>query len=133
MEMCGQASEDFDPFHFHRQSINDGGGHFPKVLDVLVDAGRDIVRHLIETDDGRAAALIDGWFGSKIPILRRLAIYGLTYRYDVPADEKLQWLIRNELLYRFKTDVFSFLKENYPKASDVVKREILEIAMLGPT
>lgn len=128
-----EAGEDSDPFHLHRQSIeaHEQDGH-PKTIDVLVDAAREILRHLLQTKPQEATALITKWFESDVPLLRRLAVHGYAQRADVSPDEKLRWLLANHLVYHFKTDVFWFLQRSFPLASEPARREFLASAMQGP-
>ncbi len=133
MEIFGRARRDYDSFYFHRQSIEaHPQDHFPKVIDVLIDAARDIAGFMLRERPQQGSQLIEKWFGSGAPILRRLAVHGFSKRTDVTADDKLQWLLDNDLLYKFKTDVFLFLRLTYAGASDRVKRDLLDRAMQGP-
>ena len=67
----------------------------------------------------------------QIPILKRLAIVGYAKRTDWTPDEKIGWLLEKELLYRFKTDVFAFLKQTFPFATDAIRKSLIETALLG--
>jgi len=64
--------------------------------------------------------------------LRRVAIYGFAKRNDRSLDEKLRWILENELLYEFKPDVFWFLQQSYSQASVQARQEIIKRALLGP-
>jgi len=122
-----------DPFYFHRQSIeklNENG--FETILDLLIDAARDIVRLYAETQPMQAQALIDKFLLAGVPVLLRLAIFGYGKRADISADEKLQWLLQNSFIYKFKTDVFEFLQGSYRAASDGLKKRVIERGMEGP-
>ena len=125
--------KDVDPFRLHRQSIepHEQDRH-PRTLDLLVDAAREILDLLIETKPQEGIALVAKWFNSGIPLLRRLAVHGYGRRTDVTPDEKLRWLLAHDLLYRFKTDVFEFLRRTYPLASETAKGEFHRIALQGP-
>lgn len=122
-----------DPFHHHRQSIHPHAQNdFRQAIDVLIDAARDILSYLVEAKPQQAAARIEAWFESNVPTLRRVAIFGFAKRNDRSPDEKLRWILENELLYEFKPDVFWFLQQSYPHASLQARQEIINRALLGP-
>lgn len=129
-----EVGRDYDPYHIHRQSIapHEQDRH-PTMLDVLVDAARDILQYLLSDRPRDASGLIAKWFETDVPLLRRLAVYGYAQRADLSADAKLKWLVENGLLYRFKTDVFWFLQQCFPQASEPARSEFLSAAMQGPT
>jgi len=126
-------NRNLDVFIFHRQSIHPNSqDRFQNVVDVLIDAARDILNLSIQAKPQYAAGQIEKLFASDVPILRRLAIYGHTKRNDILPDEKIQWVVQNNLLFNFKTDVFWLLENNYSKASDEMRKQLLDKAMLGP-
>ncbi len=124
---------DYDPFESHRPSITRDGSNLGRVaIDVLIDAAREILDHLIQTKPDVAMPLISRWSNSKVPILRRLAMNGYNSVENVPADSKMEWLLANRLAYRFKTDTFKFLQNSYPFASESPKRAFLATITRGP-
>ena len=132
LQACGKASRDYDPFEFHRQSIEPHAQNgFAQVVDILIDAGRDILKHFLISNLHLAVSLMTRWFASEVPILRRLAIVGFAKRIDWSFEEKLAWLVRNGLIYRFKTDVFWFLKEVYPSAAEGARKSFVDSALVG--
>jgi SIR2-like domain/Domain of unknown function (DUF4020) len=134
LQACDGASGDDDPFQFKRQSIepHDQNNNHPETIDLLIDAARDILGYILENDANYGGFLTESWFDSHTPILKRLAISGFEKRKDRLPDEKIGWLIENDLLYRFKTDVFGFLKQVFPTATEPVRKRLVEIALLGP-
>jgi hypothetical protein len=98
-----------------------------------VDAARDLLSHLLETHPPQGAALIDRWFASGTTLLRRLAITGVAKRRDLSADQCLDWLLDEGLLYEHKTDVFWFLRRIYPPASDPARERVLARCRVGPS
>ena len=129
-----ESPSNYDPFQFRRQSIEPHGQDaYVRMIDVLIDAAREILQHLLQARPREATDLIGRWFGSKIPMLRRLALHGFAQLGDITADAKLRWLLDNQLLYSFKTDVFGFLRQCYPLASEAARRELIGHAMQGPT
>ena len=132
LQSGGRASRDYDPFASHRQSIEPHAqDDFPQVVDILIDAGRDILNHFLQSNLQHAVSLMTGWFASDVPILRRLAIVGFARRTDWSCDQKLAWLVENDLIYQFKTDVFWFLQQVYPSATETARQSLLHSALGG--
>ncbi len=123
---------DYDPLSFHRDSV-EWRGTIPKLLDVLVDAARDIIIHLVASDPTKASALIERWFSSEALILRRLAVFGYSIRRDLVADDKLRWLLSNNLLFRYHAEVRAVLNDSYAASSTDVRNELLNRVNDGPT
>jgi Domain of unknown function (DUF4020)/SIR2-like domain len=133
LQIYRRLAPDYDPLYFHRQSIerpNDNG--FEKNWDLLVNVARDIVCDLLDARPQQAHALLERCFESNVPIFQRLAGFGLGMRADISPDEKLHWLLRNNLIYRFKTDVFQFLQRCYGGASDEAKSALIVRGLEGP-
>lgn len=122
---------DYDALYFRRHSI-EGAGSIRTLLDVLVDAARDIIIHLAEKHTPMASELADRWFASDAAILRRLAIFSYSFRRDLTADDKLHWLLKNDLLFKFHEEVRLILRNAYSNSSMTVRSEILDRAMVGP-
>ncbi len=59
---------------------------------LLVDAARDLIAALIESDPQVAIGYMRAWAASQQPILNRLAIHGWTLRGDENESSKLTWL-----------------------------------------
>ncbi len=67
---------------------------------MLVDAARDILEYLLENQPKYASNLIRAWIDSPVPLLRRLAIHGMSEDKKIDPGEKIRWLIANNLVYR---------------------------------
>lgn len=122
---------DHDPLYFQRHSI-EAAGSIKTLLDVLVDAARDIVTYFVEKDIPTAAALSDRWFASDTAILHRLAIFSYSIRRDLTADDKLRWVLKNDLLFRFHEEVRLILRNAYSSSSKAVRSRVLDRAIIGP-
>jgi len=122
---------DHDPLYFRRHSI-EGSSTIRTLLDVLVDAARDIITHFFEKDTPTGVALAKRWFASDAAILRRLAIFSYSIRHDLTADEKLAWLLKNDLLFRFHEEVRLLLRNTYSDSSTTVRTEVLDRVVMGP-
>ena len=127
-----QFDRNRDPFYPHRQSIHPHEqDNFRTGTDILIDAARDVLDHMIGSIPHQAATRIEQWFSSDIAILRRLAVYGMGRRTEIQPDEKLLWVEKNKLLFEFKTDIFQLLKDNYPSATEPARKRILDLARQG--
>ncbi|MEH6917590.1 DUF4020 domain-containing protein, partial [Priestia megaterium] len=80
-----------------------------------------------------ALCLIESWFLSEIPLLKRLSIHGLL-RSNVNSDSKINWVIEKNLLYAYglKHEVFQLIKSAYPSASYEQKKKLLKNILNGP-
>ena len=133
MRLCRSSREGLDPFGFHRQSIEKHDGRaLTTKLDSLIDAARDVVAYRVRAQPNEAFAQATDLFASNVPILQRLAVFSIAHATQPTADEKLGWLLRHNLTYRYKTDVFRFLELNYPKASDDLRQRVVDAASAGP-
>ena len=97
--------DDYDPLYRHRPSVSTKRSAITAVLDVLVDSARDTIAFLIDAEPARANVVIERWLITDAPILRKLAIFGHSQRKDLSADDKLQWLLKNDLVFRFHEEV----------------------------
>ena len=133
----GYADDKWDPVSFTRAAIEPHEqDRYPRGIDLLIDAARDIIECLLEHDPERAQIVIQEWALSETPMLKRLAIYGMTIDRNRSSNEKLQWLLTNNLLfvYGLKHEVFQLLKAAYPQADEAVRQRLLndvEIYLAG--
>ena len=104
-------------------------------VDVLVDAGRDLLRHFSRASSADADELIAKWLVSKSVLLRRLAVWGVAHAEWLSADEKLQWILENDLLFELplKTEVFEVLAVALESASTSKRQTLLDRAVNGPS
>jgi hypothetical protein len=132
--LCGSTREGIDPFWFHRQSIEgkDHPGALITTLDHLVDAARDLVAERVAANPNNALAQADELLASNVPILERLAIHSVGHAAEPGSDDKLNWLLKHNLLYRHKTDVFRFLELNYSTGSSDSRRRVVDTVAAGP-
>lgn len=127
-----KADADWDPLSSSRGMIESRlQDHLHNGFSTLVDAGAAVVRWACEHDREWASALITEWFACESPLLRRLAVFGISTSAR-NADDKLRWVTDNELLYRFgfKHEVFLLLRAAYPDASEAARQELLRQATL---
>jgi len=70
-------------------------------LNFVIDACRDTLEVLMQSNLEIAHGLIQSFQGSDIPLLRRFAIYGWTERSDVSSEDRLTWLLGENLVWDF--------------------------------
>lgn len=102
-------------------------------IGVLIDPARDVLEWLIENDNKSASIIIDLWYGSGIPILKRLAIHGIAENRKLNSDEKISWILERQLLYDVtsKHEVFRILQVSYSDASVPCRTELIQNIVVG--
>ncbi len=112
----------------HEQNLDDTG------INLLVDFARDIIEWVVQDNPEDAHRLVETLISYDVPLLKRLAVHGVIETPTLYADEKLQWVLQNELLYVYgaRHEVFRLLADAYPKASEHLQLRLLERAKLGP-
>lgn len=134
IRLCGSAREGVDPLWFHRQSIagSDNPGALITTLDRLVDAARDLLSSEVATHAADPLARADELLASNVPILQRLAVHMVGVAKQPSSNDKLAWLLKHNLVYRYKTDVFHFLELNYSAASSELRQRVVGTVAAGP-
>jgi hypothetical protein len=132
----GKAGEYNDSLSWHRSSIaeHEQNRHtLHECLSVLVDLLRDVLLHWFQVNPARAQAQIQVWWSSKFPLLQRLAIFGISVNPKLTGDERLAWLLDNELVFRLgmKKEVFDVLSVAYPSASEATRKRLLKRIQQG--
>lgn len=125
-----RANESFDVLSWERKSIAPHEQNFDSLhecLSVLIDVARDILVHWFNTSPSRAEAQRESWWSSKIPILRRLTIYGVSIDPKMSADQRIDWLLKNDLIFGFgtKKEVFDILAASYAQSSQGMRTKLL--------
>lgn len=127
---AGKVYENFDLLSRQRKSIaphEQDHENYHVCLHVLVNAIREIVEYWTEHHPAKVSYYVDMWRESRIPIFTRFAIYGIGLNKSLTSDERIQWLLDNDFIYRsgLKKEVFDVLKNNYPSASMKVRKKLL--------
>ncbi|WP_273832349.1 SIR2 family protein [Guptibacillus sedimenti] len=121
--------EAWDPISFSRSAIEPHEqDKYPENTDFLIDKCRDTLKYLIMTDSSLAQTYIQQCLLSESQILNRIAIYGYMLIEESNFDKKLNWLIKNNLLFKieYKHEVYQFIKEVYPGLSEDSRKRFLE-------
>ena len=136
MQSQRRTADRFDHLSSMRGQIEDssqGGPH--NGVGVLIDIAYQLIKWNNSNRHDRANALITQWFSCESLVLRRLAIIGVAESSHWTPDQKLAWLLAQNLLYTYGTkhEVFEVLKSAYPGATDSSKEAILKQAEEGRT
>ena len=107
------ASDDRSAIERHKQNI------FHKPVDVLIDVARDCLKWLASKQEEKAAWWCGRLVSSDAPLLRRLAVYGISKRKDMTADDKIDWLLKHIGLHDgcAHYEIFRAIRKFYPDAS----------------
>jgi len=127
----GKTDEYLDVLSWQRRSIAEHGQNrhgLHECLSMLVDCARDVLLYWGEADPSRAAAQIQEWWFSKLPLLQRIAVFGIAADSQLTGDEKVEWLLKNELVFHLgmKKEVFDVLEIAFPKTSERVRKKLVK-------
>ena len=91
----------------------------PKAVDVLIDVARDCLEWLASNQVETAPRWCDRLVGSDAPLLRRLAVHGVSELKDLTADDKIDWLLKHIGLHDWCVhhEIFQAVGKAYPNAS----------------
>ena len=121
-----QGNRRSDPTSWDRSAIepHEQDRH-PMALDVLIDAARDCLGWLARCQETAVAFWSDRLALSDAPILRRLSVNTVSARNELPADDKIEWLLKDGRLHDLaaRHEIFLLAKQAYPKAS-LEKRKV---------
>jgi hypothetical protein len=129
------AREGWDPLSFGRSAIEPHPqDHIEQPIDVLVDAARDCLDALLDAGNDLAAAYLQTWSDSEVPLLRRLGLHGWEQRSDLDATSKLMWLRERGWLFdrQLRHEVFRLIAAALPGADPKVAEELVAAAVAGP-
>lgn len=107
---------------------------YPRSVDVLIDAARDCLEWLTLNRVDVAAQWCNRLVSSDAPLLRRLAIHGLSKRGDLTADKKIDWLRTNIDLHELPIhhEVFQAVRLAYPKLNPERREYLIESVRTYP-
>ncbi len=132
LQSWGKASLRGDPITWGRSAIEPHGqDQYPRAVDVLINAARDILEWSLERAPATGQAWIESLLASEPVILRRLAIHGVRLSTRLTTEEKLRLLLEKKWLLApgIKHEVFQLLKEAYPAIDPGVHKQLLDEAI----
>ncbi len=107
--------------------------HLHNGLSVLLDVAAAVMSWACANDHGFADGLIVQCSASESLLLKRLAIFGMSVAAHIRCDDKLRWLLRNNLLYSggTKHEVFLLIRAAYPQAEAETRAEFIGEVLKG--
>lgn len=116
------TSDDRSAIERHEQNI------FHKPVDVLIDVARDCLKWLASNQVETAAWWCDRLVDSDAPLLRRLAVHGISQRKDVTADDKIDWLLKHIGLHDpcAHHEIFAAIRKVYLKANSQHRESLIK-------
>ncbi|MHB9099302.1 MAG: SIR2 family protein, partial [Syntrophales bacterium] len=117
----GKSDRIWDSSSFHRSAIEPHEqDHIRHPIDVLIDATRDCLVAIGESNPALSDCWLDTFSKSDAPLVRRIFIHGLNERRDKSADDKLHFFLDRQGLhdvyahheiYRLIVNIYSGLSE----------------------
>ncbi len=101
---------------------------YPQALDVLIDAARDALEWLAQNDASLFSAWCEQMIRAEAPLLRRLAIHGMTEYTAISWDDKLRWLFVKAELHTsaMHHEIFRLVRCAYPYAHVATREQLIE-------
>ena len=122
-----KADRNWDPESDRRSAIESHEQNvFSDAIDVLIDAARDCLEWLTSNQVDVAVRWCNRLVSADAPLLRRLAVHGLSKPEDLTADDKIDWLLKYVDLHErsIHHEVFRAVRLAYREIS-LERREIL--------
>ena len=126
------VSRTLDPSMWHRSSINTPEESvYLKPFDVMIDAARDSLEHLMGHNQVLAASWCERLVRAEAPFLRKLAVYALNVRKDLSETEKIDWLLHRSDIHDLPTEneTVPFLQSAYPYATPQQREAVIEAVL----
>ena len=100
---------------------------YPRSIDVLIDAARDCLEWLVLNEVDAARQWCIRLVRSEAPLLRRIAIHGLSKREDLTYDNKIDWLLTHIDLHESSIlhEVFRAVRLIYPQTGLESRRALI--------
>ena len=124
-----KAKREWDSESYSRSAIepHEQNG-YSKPVYVLIDVARDCLEWLASNQVETATGWCERLVGSDAPLLRRLAVHGISKRDDLTADEKIDWLLTHIGLHDWCAhhEIFVAVREAYPKARSERRKALIK-------
>jgi hypothetical protein len=126
----GKSDDHYDRLSWGRSSIaphEQNDSPLEEVYAFLVEALRELFDHWIKSQPARARIQANIWWSGNVPILRRFAAYGLAVDPQYTGDEKIDWVLQHDLVFRsgIKKEVFDVMAAGYVTASPARRSRLL--------
>ena len=124
-----KANREWDRESYSRSAIEPHDqDNYPKSIDLLIDVARDCLEWLASNQAETAARWCDQLVDSDAPLLRRLAVHGVSKREDLTANKKIDWLLTHIGLHDWCAhhEIFVAVKRVYPEAGSEHREALIK-------
>ena len=100
---------------------------YPQTCDWLIDVARDCLEWLAANRADVVRLWSERYAAAAAPLLRRLAVHTLAERTDLPADDKLAWLLEYTDIHETAAhhELFRSAQRAYPQAGPIWRRKFI--------
>lgn len=126
----GESNDQVDRLSSKRGMVESGSQGSPSDgIGILIDAACDLIEWSASNRPRTLDFLIHTCSSSDSQLLKRLAIFAVS-KSSWKADHKIDWLLKQDLLYKygFKHEVFLLLESGFPRASRKIQITFLNRA-----
>ena len=127
-----KVDRNWDPDTWRRSAIESHEQNNPrKIVDVLIDVARDCLKFLASNQKETAMCWCNQLKVEEVPILRRLAVHAFFKIEDLPADDKIDWLLETIGLHDrpVRHEIFMAVKGVYLGTSPQRKRDVIKAVL----
>ena len=124
-----KANREYERASYRRSAIEPHEqDQYPQPVDMLIDIARDCLEWLSSNQVETAAQCCDRLVGSDAPLLRRLAVHGISKRKDLTADDQIDWLLKHIELHDpcARHEIFRVVRKAYPKAGSKHREALIK-------
>lgn len=129
------ARDEWDSMSYRRSAIEPHEqDRYTEASDVLIDAARDAIEWLGANQPAQLDARIEYLSGSRLSMLRRLAVHAMTSHPGKSANERLAWVLSHVGLDSLAEhhEVHRLVALNYPGAADAARQALIDAIMAIP-
>jgi hypothetical protein len=126
-----KARRDWDSASYRRSAIEP---HEQDQIhqDILIDAARDSLVAIGESNPNLSDGWLDTLSKSNSPLVRRLFIHALNERQDKPADDKLHFFLSRHGLHEIHAhhEIYRLIANLYPRLSEAERSELIALILV---
>ncbi len=101
------------------------------ILRFLIQIVKECLAYLCENNEKKANYYITEMIEASSILQNRIAIDAMNKNIFVSADEKMKWLLQEEILLdvTYKQEVFQLIKNHYALSLEKTKEEVIQIVL----
>ena len=130
LKASGKANSLWDSQSFRRSSIEPHEqDKYESEFDILINTARRVMEYFAEEDEQTCQNLIEKWFNSDVPLLKRIAIHGVIKSSFHSPETKIAWLLKHKMFFELslRREVFLLLQVNYGSVSETLRKQVLKV------